>query len=160
MQSVPIITKVESLNFAHGEVYSIQHYVLKFDCQWLAAGRWFSLGTSVSSTNKTDCHDITDILLSEWVSEWQLFNANSAIFQLYHDENKLIFNEMMMRSALFLTSKLSWSWISIVLAHWKNSPRVVMSFHADTLFWFQANQSLLVLLNAACLAEKQHIPIV
>jgi len=32
-----------------------------------------------------------------------LFNANSAIFQLYHGENKLIFNEMMMmmRSALF-----------------------------------------------------------
>jgi hypothetical protein len=32
------------------------------------------------------------------VSDWLLFNANSAIFQLYHDENKLIFNEMMMRS--------------------------------------------------------------
>jgi hypothetical protein len=31
-------------------------------CQWLAAGRWFSLGTSVSSTNKTDRHDITVIL--------------------------------------------------------------------------------------------------
>ena len=32
-------------------------------CQWLAAGWWFSLGTLVSSTNKTDCHDITEILL-------------------------------------------------------------------------------------------------
>ena len=32
----------------------------------------------------------------QWVSEWLLFNANSAIFQLYHDKNKLIFNEMMM----------------------------------------------------------------
>jgi hypothetical protein len=29
-------------------------------CQWLATGQWFSL---VSSTNKTDCHDITEILL-------------------------------------------------------------------------------------------------
>jgi hypothetical protein len=28
-----------------------------------AAGQWFSPGTLVSSTNKTDCHDITDILL-------------------------------------------------------------------------------------------------
>jgi hypothetical protein len=28
-----------------------------------------------------------------------------------------------------------------------------------TLFWFRATQSLLVLLNAACLAEKQQIPI-
>jgi hypothetical protein len=27
-------------------------------CQWLATGRWFSLGTPVSSTDKTDRHDI------------------------------------------------------------------------------------------------------
>ena len=32
-------------------------------CQWLAAGRWFSPGTTVSSTNKTDCPDIAEILL-------------------------------------------------------------------------------------------------
>jgi hypothetical protein len=32
-------------------------------CQWLAAGQWFSPGTPVSSTNKTDRHDITEILL-------------------------------------------------------------------------------------------------
>jgi hypothetical protein len=32
-------------------------------CQWLAAGHWFSPGTPVSSTNKTDRHDITEILL-------------------------------------------------------------------------------------------------
>jgi hypothetical protein len=32
-------------------------------CQWLTTGRWFSLGTPVSSINKTDCHDITEILL-------------------------------------------------------------------------------------------------
>jgi hypothetical protein len=30
VQSVPITTKVVSLNPAHGEVYSIQHYVIKF----------------------------------------------------------------------------------------------------------------------------------
>jgi hypothetical protein len=29
-----------------------------------------------------------------------LFNANSTIFQLYHDENKLIFNEMIVRLVL------------------------------------------------------------
>jgi hypothetical protein len=32
-------------------------------CQRLATSRWFSLGTQVSSTNKTDSHDITEILL-------------------------------------------------------------------------------------------------
>ena len=36
-----------------------------------------------------------------WVSQWLLFNANSEIVQLYHGENKLIFNEMMMRSTLY-----------------------------------------------------------
>jgi hypothetical protein len=87
-----------------------------------------------------------------------LFNANSTIFQLYHGENNLIFNEMMMMSALYWANTLSWN--IIVLAHWNNSPWEDMSLHSDTLFWFWANQSLLFLLNAACLAEKQHIPIV
>ena len=32
-------------------------------CQWLVAGRWFSPGTDVSFTNKTDRHDIAAILL-------------------------------------------------------------------------------------------------
>jgi hypothetical protein len=47
-----------SSNPVHGEVYSIQHYMIKF-----ATGRWFSPGTPVSSTNKTDLHDITEVLL-------------------------------------------------------------------------------------------------
>ena len=38
-------------------------------CQWLATGRWFSPGTLVSSTNKTDCHDITEILLKVVVKQ-------------------------------------------------------------------------------------------
>ena len=64
MQSVPITTKVVSSSLAHGEVYLIQHYVLCDKiCQLLATGQRFSPGTLVSSTNKTDCHDITEILL-------------------------------------------------------------------------------------------------
>jgi hypothetical protein len=31
--------------------------------QWPATVQWFSLGTPVSSNNKTDCHDITEIVL-------------------------------------------------------------------------------------------------
>ena len=31
-------------------------------CQWLITGRWFSLGTLVSSTKKTDCHGKSEIL--------------------------------------------------------------------------------------------------
>ena len=34
-------------------------------CQWLATGRWFSPGSSVSSSIKTDHHEITEILLKK-----------------------------------------------------------------------------------------------
>ena len=41
--------------------------------------------------------------MSEWVSEWVIvdLNANLIFLQLYHGENRLIFNEMMMRSTLY-----------------------------------------------------------
>ena len=32
-------------------------------CQWLVVDQWFSLGTPLSSTNKTDSHDITELVL-------------------------------------------------------------------------------------------------
>ena len=54
MQSVPITTKVASSNPVHGQVYSIQHYVIKFVSQRFSP---------VSSTNKTVRHEITEILL-------------------------------------------------------------------------------------------------
>jgi hypothetical protein len=88
----------------------------------------------------------------KWVSEWVLFNANWTIFQPYHGENKLIINEMIMR---YKTNTLNW--ILIVLAHWNNSPRIDMSLHMHTLFWFRGNPYLLFLLNAACSVEKQQI---
>jgi hypothetical protein len=34
--------------------------------------------------------------------KWLLFNANSAIFQLYQDKNKLIFNDIMMKVRFLL----------------------------------------------------------
>ena len=78
-------------------------------------------------------------------------------FQPYHGENKLIFNEKMMRSAFYYTNTLSWNFT--VLVHWNNSPLIDMSLHSDTLSWFRPNQCLLSLslLNATCLAEKQQI---
>jgi hypothetical protein len=43
MQSVPITTKVVSSNPAYGEVYSIQHYVIKFvsDLRQIGGFLWF-----------------------------------------------------------------------------------------------------------------------
>ena len=49
-------------------------------CQWLAAGRWFSPGISLSSTNKTDCHDIAEILLKVALNTITLtFNCQNII---------------------------------------------------------------------------------
>ena len=62
MQSVHITTNVVSSNPTHGGVYSIQHYVIRFVSELRQVGR-ISPGPPVSSTNKTDHHDITEILL-------------------------------------------------------------------------------------------------
>ena len=50
-------------------------------CQWLATGRWFSPGTPVSSTNKTDRHDITEILMKVALStiNLNLFNFHNLL---------------------------------------------------------------------------------
>ena len=60
--SIYIYSNIVNSTPAHGEVYSIQHYMIKFvsDVQEVSG---FSLGTPVSSINKTYCHDITEILL-------------------------------------------------------------------------------------------------
>ena len=57
-----------------GEVYSIQHYV---------TGRLFSPGTPVSSTNKTPCHNVTEILLKVALSTVNLdlaYNYKNSVF--------------------------------------------------------------------------------
>ena len=48
-----------SSNPTHGEVYSIQFLCMKFASDL----RWFSPNTPVSSTNKADRHDVSEILL-------------------------------------------------------------------------------------------------
>jgi hypothetical protein len=60
MQSVPITTNVVSLNPAHGRGVPDTALCDKV-CQGLANGQWFSPGTPISTTNKTDCHEITEI---------------------------------------------------------------------------------------------------
>jgi hypothetical protein len=66
------------------------------------------------------------------MSEWLLLSANSAIFQPYHDENKVIFNELTMRSTLILDQH-PWLDFLIVLTHGNNSQQKDMSHHLDTL---------------------------
>jgi len=56
MHSVPITTNVVSSNLDQGEVYNIMRKSLSVTCDR-------SVVFSGSSTNKTDRHDITEILL-------------------------------------------------------------------------------------------------
>jgi predicted CDP-diglyceride synthetase/phosphatidate cytidylyltransferase len=77
------------------------------------------------------------------------------VFQLYIGENKLHVDEMMMLMTSVLNKTSTPSWIFIALDHWNHSPRIDMSLYSDTLFWFRANQSFLLLLSAECLSEKQ-----
>ena len=57
MQSVPINSKVVSSNPAHGEVYSIQHYVIN------VVSDLRQVVLQLLPQNKTKRHDITEILL-------------------------------------------------------------------------------------------------
>ena len=83
-------------------------------CKWLATGRWFSLGPTVSSTNKTDHHNITEIVLkvalniikknkqtkvSEWASERFLCNINC--FCYITARTSYIFDKMTMLRTLY-----------------------------------------------------------
>jgi hypothetical protein len=53
MQSVPITTNVVTLNLTHGDVYLIQHYVIKFVSDLCQVGGFFP-GTPVHSIYKLD----------------------------------------------------------------------------------------------------------
>ena len=71
-------------------------------CQGLATGRWFSLGAPVSSTNKTDRHDITEILLKVVINTIKpnqcflfLFLAESVkiLVQVFHRQTFLSYRQ-------------------------------------------------------------------
>ena len=55
-------------------------------CQWRSTCRWFSLVPPVSSTNKTDRHDITEILLKVVLSTFKqtisIFNSSNLMSYL------------------------------------------------------------------------------
>ena len=53
-------------------------------CQWLATGRWFSPDPPVSSTNKSDRHDITEILLKVVLNSIKQTTKPFSLFQFIY----------------------------------------------------------------------------
>ena len=92
------------------------------------------------------------------MSDWFLLNAKPAIFQVYHGKSNLYLNEMTMMSACIRSTCLVGFFI--VLVYWNNNLQVDMRLYSDTLSWLWVNQTLLLLLNTACIAEKEQIPII
>jgi hypothetical protein len=85
VQSVLITAKVVSSNLVHGEVCWIQHYVIKF-VSVLRQVSGFSPGLPVSSTNKTDLHDIAEITTRELISKYQHHHIkNQHLSQSIHE---------------------------------------------------------------------------
>jgi hypothetical protein len=82
--------------------------------QWLAAVRWFSPGTPVSSTNKTDRHDITEILLKVPINTINKQKNISELFLLLISCSK---QEFITRWPLKLSAK---RWIEHVLWFFKH----------------------------------------
>ena len=62
LHPVPLTTKVMNSNPAHGEVYSIPHYVIKFVSDLGQVGD-FPRVLRYPPQIKTVCHDVTEIFL-------------------------------------------------------------------------------------------------
>jgi hypothetical protein len=62
-------------------------------CQWFATGQWFSPCTPISSTNKTDRHDIAEILLKVALKSKpnQTISTYNISIHLYLFHSKIIF---------------------------------------------------------------------
>ena len=88
-------------------------------------------------------------ILVDWLIDWLLFNANSAIswreqvnFQWDDDEFRFVLDQH--TEVDFL----------LVLAHWNNSPRIYMSPYSDTLSWFR-RQPLFALSSYCCMISGE-----
>jgi hypothetical protein len=84
-------------------------------CQWLATGR-FSLGIQVSSTNKTDRHDITEILLKVAFNTINLNPTPSNIFlQEKIEDNKGVIRNRKLKDRQYVTFVHNPGWLRLLL---------------------------------------------
>ena len=112
------------------------------------AGWWFSPGTLVSSTKKTDRHDITEILLKVALSTTNHQQPPCHIYVIFV-------------CLPVLVSNTSWLWVTwwvsykrpglLILCEYLGSPLVFDGGPCCSLFWF----SVLLCLSSSCVLRAK-----
>ena len=120
-------------------------------CQWHTVDRWFSIGTPVSFTIKSDRHDITEILLKVVLNTINLIPNLFCLFQLcyiwpvhtvpHFIQIMLSFIYHTLPSLLVITS-------ASFLARW--------SAFLDNNFRFQKHLSLIEVMTSASQLQTSH----
>ena len=97
-------------------------------CQWLVTGRWFSLYSQVSSINKTDCHNITEILLKVALNTITLTLTTLQCELIYFQRNYVFY--MKIAALIYLPPSLI---VNIKLG--SNSSSIMYIFPYSTCFY-------------------------
>jgi len=98
-------------------------------CQWLATGRWFSSAPPVSSTNKTDRHDISEILLKVALSTIKQIKQHYTCFNFVIACRLYCFNVDVFVWVFFLFGKkLSRAYVFDCLYYMPNWNKVLLTY--------------------------------
>ena len=104
MQSVPISTNDVSLNPGQAMfTHTLCHKV----CRWLAAYRWFSSGTPVSSTNKTN---LQIYLKYCWKLKTPKPQTPITVIRKINNYSTTILTLMLWTILTFIKISLKWTW--------------------------------------------------
>ena len=103
-------------------------------CQWLAAGRWFSPGSPVSATKKTDLHDLTEILVKVVL--------NTITHNLFGLWSIIILLQLVVLSLVFAC--LSGLWFVILFAQFVLFFSLLLLCRHGLCFWMMFPQLVLI----------------
>jgi len=102
-------------------------------CQRLVVGRWLSLDTPVSSTNKTDLHDITEILLKVALTNITLHFCILIIELIVNNLNAIF-----LRLFLYFSEILGYIQVSLI-----NNEDIISSFISSSSSVYRPGPSTL-----------------
>ena len=101
---------------------------LKFVCKCLVTGQWFSPGTLVSSTNKTDRHDIAEILLKVTLST--INQTNQTIYSNSLSILCLLLDQCILPVVREITHKNAWFYNQI-----RNVQKGILIIHGHFMLY-------------------------